>query len=63
MQRILTYAGTVSEKDELDILHWAMNKTPWERLKESWRLHRVNNGITDAENKLDKTVSKAQKRP
>jgi len=63
MQRIPTYAGTVSEKDELDILYWAIHKTPWERLQESWRLHCVNNGITPAENKLNKTISKASKRP
>jgi len=40
-----TYAGTVSEKDELDIIYWATQKTPSERLAESWRLNCRNHNV------------------
>lgn len=35
MIRKPTYAGKVSEKDELDILFWATRKSPKERLAEN----------------------------
>jgi hypothetical protein len=62
MDRKPTYAGNIREKDERDILFWALEKSPWERLEESWRLHCLNHNIKPAENKLDKTASSASKR-
>lgn len=62
MERKPTYAGNVKEKDELDILYWASEKTPWERLQESWRLHCINYNIKPSENRLNKQLSKAYKR-
>ena len=62
MVRRPTYAGNLKDKDEQDIFYWATEKTPWERLQESWRLHCINNDIKPSENKLNKHVSKAYKR-
>ena len=62
MDRKPTYAGKVKEKDEQDIFYWAFEKTPRERLQESWRLHCLNHNIKPSENRLDKTKSSATKR-
>ena len=62
MERRPTYAGKGREKDERDIFYWAFEKTPWERLQESWRLHCLNHNISESENKLNKSVNKASKR-
>jgi hypothetical protein len=61
MIRQPTYAGNVQEKDELDILHWALNKSISERLSESWRLNCINHGIP-LNSSINKTVSTATKR-
>ena len=61
MERRPTYAGTIEEKDNQDILYWAMEKTPAERLAESWRLHCVNHNVpTDIS--IDKNHALARKR-
>ncbi|MCF6352457.1 MAG: hypothetical protein L3J06_05570 [Cyclobacteriaceae bacterium] len=61
MIRKPTYAGLVKNKDVQDILFWALEKTPSQRLSESWRLHCINNNMPfDA--KIDKTVVKASLR-
>jgi len=62
MIRKPTFAGKVQEKDENDILYWAFQKTPAERLAESWRLHCLNHGLEPSENRLNKMVSSAKKR-
>jgi len=62
MDRRPTYAGNGMEKDRLDIFYWAFEKTPWQRLQESWRLHCLNHNIKPSENRLDKTKSSASKR-
>lgn len=62
MLRKPTYAGKTTDKDHLDIIYWATQKTPHERLQEAWRLHCINNNIKPADNRLNKNVSKALKR-
>lgn len=62
MQRKPTYSGKATEKDELDILYWAFEKTALERLLESWRLHCVNHDIDPFNSKINKNISKAFKR-
>ena len=63
MVREPTFAGNAKDKDKLDILYWALNKTPRQRLEEAWRLHCANYGISPSEIRLDKTKSIAFKRP
>lgn len=58
MNRQPTYAGKAEEKDNLDILYWATEKTALERLNESWRLHCLNHNV-NYDVKLDKTKHKA----
>jgi hypothetical protein len=61
MIRKPTYAGNVQEKDTLDILHWALNKSIPERLAECWRLNCINYGIP-MNTKMNKNISSAHKR-
>ncbi|WP_425390886.1 hypothetical protein [Ekhidna sp.] len=61
MIRKPTYAGKIGQKDYEDILFWAFEKTPEERLIESWRLHCLNHGISQ-ESLLDKNSAIAKKR-
>lgn len=61
MIRKPTYAGNVKEKDDLDIIHWAIDKTASERLAESWKLNCMNHNIP-IKSQIDKTISLAHKR-
>lgn len=61
MIRRPTYAGKISEKDELDILFWATKKSPQERLVESWRLNCINNNVP-VDIKMDRSRVSAKKR-
>jgi len=61
MERRPTYAGKIKEKDEQDILFWALKKSPIERLQESWRLNCVNHGISTT-SRLNKAIFSARKR-
>ncbi len=56
-----TYAGSVKDKDQADIFHWAFNKSAAERICESWRLHCMNHNISP-DQKLNKSISKAVKK-
>ena len=60
MIRKATYAGKPEEKDNLDIFYWA-NKSPQERLSESWRLNCINHNLP-INIRLDKTHMSAKKR-
>lgn len=62
MYRKPTYSGKIKEKDELDILFWAIEKTALERLQESWRMHCINHSIDPVTSRLDKNKSFARKR-
>ena len=62
MVREPTFAGYARDKDKQDILYWALNKTPRQRLEEAWRLHCANHSVSPSEMRLDKTKSKAFKR-
>lgn len=61
MIRKPTYAGKIEQKDNEDVLFWAQNKTPEERLIESWRLHCLNHNISP-KCLLDKNLASAKKR-
>ncbi len=61
MIRKPTYAGNAKNKDQLDIFYWAFQKTPVERLSESWRLHCLNNNV-EYNIKLNKKAAKASLR-
>lgn len=61
MIRKPTYAGTVQEKDDLDILYWATCKSPAERLQESWRLNCLNHNIP-LDSRMNRNVGTAKKR-
>lgn len=61
MVRKPTFAGKIDDKDKEDILFWATQKTPGERLAESWRLHCLNHGLSPDEVRLDRTKSSARK--
>lgn len=61
MIRQPTYAGKIKEKDDLDILFWANEKTPFERLAESWRLNCMNHGIP-TNTRMIRTFTSAIKR-
>ncbi len=61
MERKATYAGKVEEKDALDILYWAKQKSPFERLEESWRLHCLNYNVP-FDVSINKKYHKAKKR-
>lgn len=62
MVRKPTFAGSVKEKDEQDIYHWAFEKTALERLVESMRLYCLNHNFDMRQLKFDKTVCVASKR-
>ena len=62
MIRKPTFAGKAAQKDQEDIFYWAYQKTPSERLAESWRLHSLNHGLDPSNNRLNKDISKASKR-
>ena len=61
MERKPTYAGKADIKDEIDILFWALEKSPKERIEESWRLNCLNHGI-NIQTRLNKKVFSARKR-
>ena len=61
MIRQPSYAGKIVEKDELDVLFWASEKTPFERLAESWRLNCINHNIP-VTSKMVRTFVGANKR-
>lgn len=61
MVRRPTYAGAVGDKDNADIFYWATEKTPVDRLSESWRLHCLNHGV-EFNIKLDKKKNRASLR-
>lgn len=61
MLREPTFAGKAEDKDRADLEYWAFEKTPWERIKEAWRLHCMNHNIP-TNTRLDKTTNHARKR-
>lgn len=61
MNRQPTYAGSVEEKDNLDIMYWAAEKSAHDRLRESWRLHCLNHNIS-VDTPLNKLICSAKKR-
>ncbi|MFY0654067.1 MAG: hypothetical protein JXQ96_18665 [Cyclobacteriaceae bacterium] len=62
MIKIPTFSGKIQEKDNNDIFYWAFEKSPAQRLEESWRLHCANHNIDPQSVRLDKSKSSARKR-
>lgn len=61
MIRKPTYAGKIQEKDQLDIIFWAHDKSPIERLSESWRLNCMNHNVP-IDIRMERTANSAKKR-